>query len=161
MKHAHDSWTPEEAAKTQAILAKAEAKKSPFVRTIDALLYWVLLLLAILANFVLSVVLAPALLVITGPFLYFLLFIAGATFGWLFGFILHSLERLQPTQHVIAGIAVPVLAFLNVVIIATLTNKLASLMHLPISHLPFLVAISYAVGYVLPGMVQHRSQKPL
>jgi len=151
-------WTPEEAAKAHEILRKAEAKKRTLVKIIDALLYWVLLVLAILANFVISVVLVPVLLVIKGFYLYLILAVIGVSFGWFFSFVLHSIEKLQLSQHVIAGIILPVIALINITIITVLTNRLAGLMHLETTQNPVIVGAVYVVGYILPEIVRHRKK---
>ena len=160
MKHVHKEWTPELAVRTEEILRHAEQRKPGWVRGVDSALYWVLLIIAIVGNFVVSVVLVPFLLILKGASLYFSLFFIGASFGWLFSFILHNLEKLESHQHIIASVFIPALAVINVGIFAVLSNKLIILLKLATPpHNPFLVGAVYVLGYVLPGSLIHLRKK--
>ena len=160
MKHEHKEWTPELAVRTEEILEKGQKSKPVWVLRIDSALYWVLLLLAIFANFVISVVLVPFLLILKGLALYFSLFFIGASFGLLFTFILHNIEKLEAHQHIIASVFIPCLALINVGIFAVLSNKLIILLKLATPpHNPLLVGAFYVFGYVLPGSIIHLRKK--
>lgn len=160
MTHVHKEWSPDIAAKTEQILRRAEKSKPSWIRNLDSALYWALLLIAILGNFILSVVLVPFLLILKGAALYFSLFFIGASFGWIFSFILHNIERLQTEQHIIASLFIPCLALINVGIFAVLSNKLIILLRLTTPpHNPMLVGAVYVFGYVLPGSISHYLRK--
>lgn len=160
MTHVHKEWSPDIAARTERILQRAELRKSGWVRAIDKGLYWTLLFVAIVGNFIVSVVLVPFLLMFKGWPLWFSLFFIGASFGWLFSFILHSLEKLEVRQHIIASIFIPALALINVGIFAVLSNKLIAIMELTTPpHNPFIVGGMYVFGYVLPYSVLHVMKK--
>jgi len=148
------------ALKTEKIIRDAEVSKPSWVRNIDVALYWVFLFLVIIGNFVVSVVLVPFFLVFSGIALYFSLFFVGLSFGWLFGFILDSLERMQTRQHIIWSIFIPALALINVAIFAILSNKLIILLKLSTPpHNPFFVGAFYVLGYVLPSAIMHLKKK--
>ncbi|MEM3154482.1 MAG: hypothetical protein QW165_02860 [Candidatus Woesearchaeota archaeon] len=160
MTHVHKEWSPDLAAKTEQILRSAEKAKSAGMRFVDSSLYWILLIIAILGNFILSVVLVPFLITMRGLPLYFSLFFIGGSFGWMFSFILHHIEQLKKGQHIIASIFIPALAIINVGIFAMLSNKLIFLMKLSTPpHNPFLVGAVYVFGYVLPGSIIHFGKK--
>lgn len=160
MTHMHKEWSPDLAAKTEQILRSAEKVKSAGVRFVDSSLYWVLLVLAIVGNFILSVVLVPFLLALKGWPLYFTLFFVGISFGWMFSFILHHIEKLQKNQHIIASIFIPALALINVGIFAMLSNKLIILMKLATPpHNPIFIGAVYVLGYVIPGSLTHLRKK--
>jgi hypothetical protein len=117
----------------------------------DSLVYWVVLFIAILGNFILSVVLVPFLLVLRGLGLYFSLFFIGASFGAMFWFILQSIERTQK-KRIIWEIFIPALALINVGIFAVLSNDLIVLLELSTPpHNPMIVGAAYTFGYVLPS----------
>lgn len=123
-----------------------------WARVSDALVYWVVLFIAILGNFVLSVVLVPFLLVLKGLGLYFSLFFIGASFGAVFWFILQSIESSQKKKRIIWEIFIPALALINVGIFAVLSNDLIVLLKLSTPpHNPMLVGAAYTFGYVLPS----------
>ena len=160
MKHVHKEWTPELAVRTEEILIAGERKKSSWVQGVDSALYWVLLFIAIVANFVISVVLVPFLIILKGWSLLFCLFFVGASFGLVFSFILHSLEKMQTEQHIIASVFIPCLALINVGIFAVLSNKLIILLKLATPpHNPMIVGAVYVFGYIIPGIVFHWRKK--
>ena len=160
MKHDHSLWPAGVLRKTSGIFEKAEASKPGWIRFVDKTLYWALLFIAILGNFIVSVVLVPFLLILEGWSLYVSLFFIGLSFGWIFGFILHSLASLEREQHIIASLFIPSLALINVGIFAVLSNKLIVLLKLSTPpHNAFLVGGVYVFGYVLPGAIAHLLKK--
>lgn len=119
-----------------------------------------MLFLAILGNFILSVVMVPVLIALRGVFLYVCIFIIAMSFGALFSFLLHGIEYARPRQHLLASILIPALALINVAIFANLTNKLIILLHLAEpGHNPWFVATVYVAGYVLPEAMTHLIKK--
>ena len=160
MKHKHKEWSTEFAAKTEQILRNAEARKPIWIKNMDRALYWTLLFLAIIGNFVISVVLVPFLLILKGASLYFSLFFIGISFGWIFSFMLHSMQRLHVEQHIVASVFIPALALINVGIFAVLSNRLIELLKLTTPpHNPFFIGAVYVLGYVLPGSISHFRKK--
>ena len=154
-----DHWTPEQVSKAKGIISSASKQKRAFIRFLDASLYWVLLMIAILANFILSVALVPFLLVFKGVSLYLSLFLISLSFGLLFSFILHGIDRIKSGQHIIAAVFIPAIALINVAIVAMLSNKLISILQLStVPHNPFLVGGAYVLGYVLPEAIMHNKK---
>lgn len=146
--------------RTPEIIALAERKKSMVIRAIDVSLYWVMLLLAILGNFILSVAIVPFLLVLKGATLYLSLFMIALSFGILFSFLLHSIQKLESRKHILATVFIPALALINVAIFAILSNKLIGILHLTTPpHNPFLIGAVYMLGYVLPEALIHPTKK--
>ena len=101
--------TPEE-IKIRELEHKTKYDLSPVSKNINSILYWTLLIIAIIGNFLVSVVLVPFLLILKGPSLYFCLFFLGLSFGYLFSFVLRSIERINPKQHILANVFIPSLA---------------------------------------------------
>jgi hypothetical protein len=160
MTHVHKEWSPDFAARTEQILNSAQKAKSAGMRFLDSSLYWILLFIAIIGNFIISVVLVPFLLAFKGASLYVTLFLVGISFGWMFSVILHNIDQLKNNQHIVASIFIPALALVNVGIFAILSNKLIILLKLSTPpHNPFLVGAVYVLGYVIPEAVSHLKRK--
>ena len=129
---------------------------------IDNLLYWLILVISIIGNFIISIVLVPVLVALEGVPLYFSIFLLSTSFGYFFTFILNSIEKLQPRQNVIAMILIPAIALINVTIITLLSNKLILLLGLKtLFHSPYLIAPLYVGGYVLPQGIKTLFHKAL
>ncbi len=149
-------WTQAEVKKTYDILAHAEAEKSQSTRFLEQLAFWVALLIAIAGNLIISVVLVPFLLLLSGFGLYLTIFVIGATFGLLFNVLVRYIENLNQGQHIIAGAFIPALALINIYIITHFSNKLEILLQLTTpAHSPLTVSITYVAAFILPYIIQH------
>ncbi len=148
------------ALRTPEIIMAAERKKGAITHFIDVSLFWVLLVLAITGNFVLSVALVPFLLVLKGAILYLSLFMIALSFGILFSFLLHGIDKLSGKKHILATVFIPSLALINVVIFAILSNKIILLLNLTTPpHNPLAIGAIYVFGYVLPEALIHPTKK--
>lgn len=151
---AAQGWSQQDIRKATTILQEAPAKRSPWIRVLDSILYWVLLGVAILANFIISIVLVPFLLVLTGPLLYGALFFLGLVFGTMLDVVVRETEYLQKKHVIVAEVLIPAIALINIYMITRLSNKLAAIMELPGSNnSPLYVALVYVIAFALPHFI--------
>ena len=147
-------WSQRDVDETIGILASAEEKKSRIVGWLDQALIWISLLIAIVGNFLMSVVLVPFLLILSGGYLYGILLVSGAAFGMLFTVILKTIEKMKSEKRIITGIFIPVFGLINMYIIARLSNKLIAVLQLKTSeHSPALVSMVYVFAFILPYLI--------
>ena len=140
----------------QKEITRTDARKSVWVRRIDSSLFWLLLVIAIVGNFCVSVILVPFFLIMKGATLYGSLFFIGMSFGWLFSFILHSIEQVQKKRKIIASIFIPSIALINVGIFAILSNRLIEILQLSTPlHNPAFIGAMYVLGYIIPDALAH------
>ena len=91
-----------------------------------------------------------------GTWLYLTIIIFGATFGIVFTITLRYIEKLNPHEHIIAGLFIPAIALINMYIIAYFSNQLEILLQLPLlPHSPAAVGIAYAFAFVIPFLIKH------
>lgn len=153
-------WTKPEIDKAVEILRKAPEKSAPWVRFLDMVLYWLLLLVTIVGNFIVSIALVPFLLVLTGPLLYGALFFLGVVFGTMLDVVVRETEYLQKHHYVVAEVLIPAIALINIYMITSLSNRLAAMMSLPgNNNQPVLVAVIYVIAFSLPHMVYWANQQ--
>jgi hypothetical protein len=153
---ADKGWARADIQHASDILAHAEAVKSPSMRFLEQTAFWIALLIAIMGNFILSVVLVPFLLLLEGAGLYFTIFVIGMTFGFVFHVLIRYIEDLGQGQHIIAGAFIPALALINIYIIAHFSNRLEILLQLPIApNSPLGVSVTYVIAFVLPYLSRH------
>jgi len=144
-------WSRKEKQEAINILRSAEKEKTPLIKFFDAISYWVALLIAVAGNFLVSVVIVPLLLTLSGVPLYFTLFFVGISFGALIYTVIRMVEAITPKKNVIAGLFIVALAVINIYIITGLTNKLELQMGLTTNvQDPILISVFYAVGYLTP-----------
>jgi hypothetical protein len=149
-------WGRAEIKRASDVLAHAEMAKSPSMQVLEQAAFWVALLTAIIGNFILSVVLVPFLLLLSGIGLYLAIFVIGVAFGTLFNVLIGYIENLGEGQHIIAGAFIPALALINIYIITHFSNKLEILLQLTTPpHSPLAVSVTYVIAFVLPYLTQH------
>jgi len=147
-------WPAYEIEKTLRIINSGKQRKSVIIQFLDITVYWIALFLAIIGNFIVSVVLVPLLIVLTGPFLYFTLFFVGASFGTLIYTVIRMLEAVETKQNFISGLFITALAIINIYMITNLTNRLELMMGITTNiHNPVLISAVYSIGYILPYLV--------
>lgn len=149
-------WTAADVKKTRDILAHAEAEKSTSILFLEQTAFWIALLIAIIGNFVVSVIIVPFLLLLHGASLYLTIFVIGVTFGTLINVLIGYIEKLGAGKHIIAGAFIPALALINIYIITRFSNDLEILLQLTTPpHSPMLVSVVYVISFVIPYLLEH------
>ncbi|MDO8661237.1 MAG: hypothetical protein Q7K43_05070, partial [Candidatus Woesearchaeota archaeon] len=125
---------------------------TPIIHFLDNTVYWTGVGLAILANFLLSVALIPFLLAIKGVWLYLAIIFIALSFGTVLDAVLRMVQRISQ-QQVIAELFIPVLALINIYVIAGLTNTLSAKIGLNTVHNAWMISVVYVVAFSLPHFV--------
>ena len=146
-------WSSREIEKTIRILGNAQHKKSKTILFLDQAAIWIGLLLVILGNFIVSVVLVPFLIIMSGFWLYLTLLLIAMSFGFVVSVIAEYLEKIQKEHLLIMGILLPAIALINVYIMTHFSNRLEILMQVGTQHSPALVALTYTVGFMIPYVI--------
>lgn len=145
-------WQPHQIARATSILQSAGEMKTDAVKLLDSVIYWGALLVAILGNFVLSIVVIPILLAFDDLSLVLAIAVIAAAFGVLMDVVLREIEHLRHRTIIIPELFIPALALINVYIITTLTNSAAVIAGLQ-THNPWVVSVMYVCGFSLPHFV--------
>ena len=158
---AKKAWPVSEKKRTLDILERAPEKKTKRLIFLDEFVYWVLLFIGILGNFIISVVLVPFLLILSGFYLYAALFLIGLAFGALINVILVEIHKIEVKKHIIPGLLIAAIALINIYIMARLANTLeVKLQLLTPAHNPIYVSAVYVVAFLIPHLISAvRSRK--
>ncbi len=127
-----------------------EQRKVEFGKTPHNIVYWSTLLLLLVCNFVISIVLIPFILALTGFKFYLLIILLGFIFGFLFNILIQDIEHIGTHHHVFAIIFMPLVAVINIMIMIGVANKIAEIIGLLIYQDPFLPALVYTLVFLLP-----------
>ena len=153
-------WADYEIEATVEMIERAPENKSRFVRILDDVIYWFVMILAIAGNFALSVVLIPFLIGVRGHYVYGILLLFGIVFGSLFNFLVQEIEVIEPGQHILGWLFIPVIALVNVYIIASLTNTFLEVSKFAENmHSPLLAGVIYAFAFMIPYMYTSKGKK--
>lgn len=149
-------FSKKEAQRTVDIIQKAEETKSPKIKFLDSIIYWALLIVAIIGNIIISVTLIPFLLAFKKVPLYFTIFILAAMFGFLFDQLIRDIETIERKHHIIAWVFIPALAIINTYYMVSFANHLTKTLKLPMpSHSPLAISIIYVTAFVLPYVIHN------
>ena len=146
-------WPTSDIRDTLRIIDNAQQKKTAGIRFLDKSVYWVVLLVAIIGNLIISIVLIPFFLVLKEYLLYLIIITLGITFGLFFNLLINNIEGLSKTHHVIVGLFIPVFALVNMFYITGTANYLQTLIQIDNIQQPWLIGVVYALAFISPYLV--------
>lgn len=146
-------WRKSDINKTVKIIEKAKKSKHPKIKMLDKQVFSFSLILAIMGNFIISISLIPVLLVLNSILLYVIIVIMALTFGLLFELLIRSIEHLETKHHILLGVIIPIVAVINFVNMVIFSNKIEKILNIQNPQNPYLVAVIYAVSFILPYAV--------
>ena len=146
-------WKKRDIAKTLSIIKKAKQNKGKDIIFLEKIIYWILLMLVISANFAISVALVPILIALKGMLLYSVIIILGLIFGLLFELVIRSIEHLEKHHHLFLAFLIPLIALANVFVVSNISNNLTTILGLTNLHNSLVIAIVYSVSFVLPYII--------
>lgn len=153
---AEKGWSKAEILKAGSILhGKEDPGKIYFQKQMNPVVYWLTLIVAIVATMVISVVLIPFMLAIeSAASLYLVVGLLALAFGFFFNLLLTDIEHVDPKHHVIAGVFIPALAVINIIIVINVTSVLDKvLLGESFAHNALIIAVVYVVAFIAPYLV--------
>lgn len=148
-------WTEGEVKKTLEMMRSPEKveKHLPIKKELQAMLYWSVLLVLVICNFVVSIVLIPFLLVLTSVELNLITLVLGLIFGLFFNLIIRDIEHLEKKHHLVAAIFIPVIAALNIFVMVSVAQRLAVITKVGVTQNPIPISIIYVAAFLLPYLI--------
>jgi len=148
-------WTDNDIQKAVSIIDNGRIKKPKKIVFLDSIIYWIVLFVALIGNFIISIILIPFMLTMQGMSLYSIIFIIGFAFGAFFDLLVRDIEKLQQKDIIIAGIFLPLLAIINVSFMVKFSNFLQATIGLNnVMHNPLIISIFYVIGFILPYIIK-------
>lgn len=148
-------WEKKEISRAVDIIHNAKQLKTSESRFLDKKIYWILLIVVLVANFAISIALIPVLMALEGVQLFFIIIILGIVFGLLFELVIRSIEHLEKKHHLLLLLLIPLIALANLFIMTRISNNAMAKLGLANTHNPFIVSAVYAVSFVIPYMIYH------
>jgi hypothetical protein len=162
MKHKHaakiedvekEKWHEEEIRRAAKIILDTEKGKHTLIKLLDEVVHWLLLLLVIIGN----VIIAAALIFVSGmlPWVYFYITLVAIAFlfGSLIDHPLKDIEKLDKQKHFLTRILMPLLAALNIYIIIGMKNVIEHYTNITFNLNALIAGITYSVAFVLPHIL--------
>jgi len=150
-----DVWTKKDIKKAVKILSDAKKKKSGFVKSLDKVIYWFSLVVAVIGNLLVAVGIAPVLITFNSPYTYPIIAVIALSFGLLFELVIRDIEHLERGHHVVISLIIPFFAVISFFIIVLITNNLKIVSRFD----PVIMGLTYAVAFLFPYLyMQLRSE---
>jgi len=139
-------WSKEHINKTFEIIKRIKEQKPKHIRIFDKSIYWIILLLAIIGNIIISITAIFFLFVLKPLQLYPILILLGASFGLLIEILIRDIEDIKKRHHFIFLSIIPTLSLVSLFFITNVINQL----RIANQFNPVIVAIVYSLSFVLP-----------
>lgn len=150
-------WSEKDINSTVNILSSPEKriKYLHYPVAAGSLVFWTVILVISLVNFIMSVVLIPFMLVISAWSFYLIVAIIALFIGFLFNSSLSDLEHLERKHHLFALIFVPVVAVAELFITWYVAGKFARAISLTLPQSPYITSAVFIVFFLLPYTIAH------
>lgn len=143
-------WTGREIKHTERILAKAHHAKHPAYRILERSLFWALLAVLSIAVFSVSLIVWPAAIVLPTGVLALALLLLGLCLSLLFIVVLHDLDTIDRRHHVLAAVALPVVALVTVNVLIQQLQTISAVLNISLGTSGLTLGGIYAAGLLTP-----------
>ena len=145
-------WSEEDINKTQKIISEGavldKSKTQPFVNVV---VFWTVVLVMVIGNFIISLLLIPFLLIINKIALDVVVVILGLAFGSLFNLLMTDLKYIERKHYILGGLLIPVLALVNISAMVKVAEAMNEVLRVGIVREdPIFVSSLYAIAFILP-----------
>jgi hypothetical protein len=121
---------------------------------LSKIVFWTSIVIVIIANILTTVVLIPFLAVMQRSFSLAIITVIALAMGFLYNLLIVDINHLEQTHHVLAGIIVPLIAIVNVVVmVGTANQMIAALSIQNTPHNPVLTGTVYGVAFIVPYVI--------
>jgi hypothetical protein len=148
-------WSKEDILKAYSIIeARKRADKSRTLPHMNRTLYWMTFFVIVIGNFLVSLTLIPVMLVVNKLGLDLIIIFLGLAIGLLFNLLITDIEHVDPRQHIIIGVAIPVIAILNFFFIVYVTDWLNRILKISIVRpAPYTITLLYVAAFLAPFII--------
>ncbi len=145
--------------KISALKAKKKDVKKDTVKNMHLLIYWMVLLVLTLCNFIVSIVLVPFFLVLSSYGLFLVMAAMGLIFGLMFDLLINDIEHLERKHHVFAIFFIPVIAIIDIFIMVGVSKNIALFLNMTVPENPFMNSLVFVVFFLMPYVVNNLRRK--
>lgn len=145
-------WPIEEVERTLHIMQSDDKKEKhvEYRTSMNFVVYWTVLLVLTLANFMVSIVLVPFLLILKPFLVEIMVAMLGLVFGLLFNLVIRDIENIETKHHLAAAVFIPAIAVINIFVMISIANRIAGLIRLIMHQNPIFVSLIYVAMFLLP-----------
>ena len=152
---AEKGWNQEEIDGTMSKLYDPEKvqKHSHHQHHLNPIIYWAVLIVAIIGNFILAFIFIPFMMMLNQNQLMIMFGVSGLIFGAMFNVLLKDIEKIDYQHHVMAGIFIPAIAAITVFVMVSIANNFSKLIDINVIQNPILISVVYVIAFSLPYFI--------
>jgi len=145
-------WSDEDINRAHEIINERHTlDKSRSTEFSNRFVYWSVIILIIIGNFLVSLVLVPVLLVTNKIALDIVIAVLGLTFGLLFNFLITNIEHIERRHHIMAALVIPLLALVNISLMVGIAEAINSVFKFGVvRETPAIAGAIYVIAFILP-----------
>lgn len=144
-------WNEREIARAERFVNVPRPHDTHFSKIV----FWSALIVIIFANFMVSLVLIPFLLVFHDALLYSIIVLLAGMIGFLYKHLITDIGHLEQKHHIWASIIIPLIAAVNMIIVVLIANDFITQLETT-SDLqnPWLIAAVFSLVLIIPYVFQ-------
>ncbi|MFA6461467.1 MAG: hypothetical protein WCV90_04310 [Candidatus Woesearchaeota archaeon] len=142
-------WSEKEILRAKSILERAEVHDVFFARMV----FWSALVVIVFANLLISLIMIPFLIFLNSWVLYSIVALLGLMIGFVYNFLITDIKHLTWHHHLLAGILLPVIALINMIVMVLFSNRYAEKAAFSHTNSPWIIGIIFAVMFILPALI--------
>ncbi len=145
-------WSLDDIRKAEDIIASRAVKdKSKTTHHFERVLYWTVILVIIIGNFIVSLGITPILLAMNQAAVDVIIILLGFAFGLLFNLLILDLEFVSKKHHLIALVIIPLAALINLSVIVNITNAVNDVLQISnVRNNPITMSVLYVLAFLAP-----------
>ena len=157
-----ERWA-EEAIRRAERAVQRKQKHDVFV---SRLVFWSSIVVVVIANLLSAIVIIPFIAILSVWFVYFVVVVVALVMGFLYNFLIMDIGYLGRKHHIWAGIIIPVIAVVNVVVMIGVANQLIGILQIEtVRQNPWFIGVSYGVAFITPYLIDRirvaKGKRPL
>jgi ABC-type proline/glycine betaine transport system permease subunit len=152
-KTKHASKIKQKIQRSTAAIQQTMESEHIIEQKLQRFVSWTSIALLILTNFLAAILLVPFLLFFEGIAQYIVVALFAIGLGLIFNLLIHSIEHLGDKHHIIAGVAVPVFALIDVAILFGILEAAKEKLELTVEYNYTALVVIFIFVFLIPYFV--------
>jgi hypothetical protein len=153
-----ERWSKLEIDKAAKILIEAEKKKSSLIRMLDDIALWMIMLVVILGNLLISAFLILISKLVSPFIFYIIILMIGGIFGLLIDIPVREIEKIDKKKQVLSKVLLPTLIVVNFLVLIGLKILIELNLKISFDFNIALAGILYGIAFLLPHFTLHKKR---
>ncbi len=130
------------------------------------MVFWSSIAVVVIANILTSIVLIPFLSVLSSWFRNFVVVVIALIMGFLYNYLLIDIGHMDRRHHLLAGVVVPLIAVVNVVVMVGISNQIIDSFAIQtMKQSQLAVGLMYGIAFIIPYVIDRmrleKKMKPI